>query len=155
MARLLLVLLVLDAIILAAAVLLQAGKGGGLAASFGGAGSSPNSLLGSREAGNLLTKTSWWAGGIFLGLAFVLQLTASHSSAPKSVLDPTGRSAQTPANGPPQTKAGAGQAAPIQPVAPVSPSTDVIKPAPATKQPAGKTPPPAKPPVKPPSGNTP
>jgi preprotein translocase subunit SecG len=151
MARFLTVLLLLDAIVLAAAVLLQAGKGGGLAASFGGAGSSPNSLLGSREAGNLLTKTSWWAGGIFLGLALVLQLTASHGSAPKSVLDPTGTAAKAPAGGPPQTKAGAGQTAPLQPVTPVPKGGDVIKSAPAPKPPVGKTPPP----VKPPMGNRP
>ncbi|MDQ8169168.1 MAG: preprotein translocase subunit SecG [Gemmatimonadota bacterium] len=82
----LLVLLILDAIILAAAVLLQSGKGGGLAASFGGASSSP-AVLGSRQAGDLLTKTSWWAGGIFIFLAFVLQLMSTRSAAPKSILD--------------------------------------------------------------------
>ena len=80
------VLLILDALILAAAVLLQSGKGGGLAASFGGASSSP-AVLGSRQAGDLLTKTSWWAGGIFIFLAFVLQLMSTRSAAPKSILD--------------------------------------------------------------------
>jgi preprotein translocase subunit SecG len=90
MYRVLLAILLLDALVLAAAVLLQAGKGGGLAASFGGAGSSPNSLLGSREASNLLTKMSWWCGGLFMGLAFILQLMASQGrSAPTSVLDET------------------------------------------------------------------
>ena len=143
MARFLTVLLLLDAIILAAAVLLQAGKGGGLAASFGGAGSSPNSLLGSREAGNLLTKTSWWAGGFFLGLALILQLTSSHTAVPKSVLDPTGAPAKA-AGGPPQTKAGAGQTVPLQPVAPVTPAD--TKKAPDTKKTDGKVPP-----VKPPA----
>ena len=142
MARFLTVLLLLDAIILAAAVLLQAGKGGGLAASFGGAGSSPNSLLGSREAGNLLTKTSWWAGGFFLGIALILQLTVSHASVPKSVLDPTGAPAKA---GPPQTKAGAGQTVPLQPVTPVPKGGDVLKS--DTKKTDGKTPPPVKPPA--------
>ena len=147
MARFLTILLLLDAIVLAAAVLLQAGKGGGLAASFGGAGSSPNSLLGSREAGNLLTKTSWWSGGIFLGLAFILQLSASRTATPTSVLDPTGNAAKAPVGGPPAT--GAGQTAPLQPVTPViPPGTDVMKKTPDPKQPDGKkTPPPAKPPT--------
>ena len=81
----LVVLLLIDALVLGAAILLQAGKGGGLAASFGGAGSSPNSLLGSREAGNLLTKTSWWAGGIFLTLAFVLQIMSARGRTVRSV----------------------------------------------------------------------
>lgn len=144
MARFLTVLLLIDAIILAAAVLLQSGKGGGLAASFGGAGSSPNSLLGSREAGNLLTKASWWAGGIFLGLAFILQLTSSHASVPTSVLDPTGAPAKAAAGGPPQTKAGAGQSVPLQPIAPVPTGGDAKS---DTKKTDGKTPPPVKPPA--------
>jgi preprotein translocase subunit SecG len=83
----LLVLLILDALVLATAILLQSGKGGGLAANFGGASSSSDSVMGTRQAGNLLTKASWWCGGIFLGLAFVLQLMSSRSAAPKSVLD--------------------------------------------------------------------
>lgn len=83
----LLIILIIDAIVLGAAVLLQAGKGGGLAASFGGASSSSDSLLGSRQAGNILTKTSWWAGGIFIGLAFVLQIMSSRSRIPTSILD--------------------------------------------------------------------
>ncbi|MEK0430590.1 MAG: protein-export rane protein SecG [Gemmatimonadota bacterium] len=83
----LLVLLILDALILAAAVLLQSGKGGGVAANFGGASSSAPAVLGSRQAGDLLTKTSWWAGGIFIFLAFVLQLMSARAAAPKSILD--------------------------------------------------------------------
>lgn len=146
MARFLTVLLLLDALVLAAAVLLQAGKGGGLAASFGGAGSSPNSLLGSREAGNLLTKLSWWSGGIFLGLALILQLAGGRASVPKSVLDPTGAPAKA-AGGPPQTKAGAGQAAPLQPVAPVTPAPKGGDAKSDSKKTDGKTPPPAKPPA--------
>ena len=55
----LLVLLIIDAIVLGAAILMQAGKGGGLAASFGGASSSNDAFLGTRQAGNILTKASW------------------------------------------------------------------------------------------------
>jgi preprotein translocase subunit SecG len=83
----LLVLLILDSLVLGAAILLQAGKGGGLAASFGGVSTATDSLIGSRQAGNLLTKTSWWGGGIFLALAFLLQVMSTRTAAPRSVLD--------------------------------------------------------------------
>jgi len=84
----LLTLLILDAFILAAAVLMQAGKGGGVAASFGGASSSATSLIGTRQAGDLLTQISWWGGGLFIGLAFVLQLMGSQrAGAARSILD--------------------------------------------------------------------
>src|SRR2546423_10448105 len=82
----LLTLLVIDCVVLIAAVLLQSGKGGGLAASFGGASSSPDALIGIRQAGNLPTKASWWGGGIFLRPCFVLPPMATHTSAPRSVL---------------------------------------------------------------------
>ena len=81
----LLVLLVIDSFVLIAAILLQSGKGNGLAASFGGVSSSADSLLGTRQAGNLLTKASWWGGAIFLFLSFVLSL-ASHNGSRKSPL---------------------------------------------------------------------
>src|SRR4028119_1732774 len=81
--------LVLDAIVLIIAILLQSGKGSGLAASFGGASSAAETVIGSRQAGNLLTKTSWWAGGIFLGLSFILQLAGARARAPRSALDQT------------------------------------------------------------------
>ena len=83
----LVILLILDSIVLVAAILLQAGKGGGLAASFGGATSAADSLIGTRQAGNLLTKASWWCGGIFLLLAFVLQIASARTRVPASVLD--------------------------------------------------------------------
>lgn len=83
----LLTLLVIDCFVLMAAVLLQSGKGTGLAANFGGASSSPDAFIGIRQAGNLLTKASWWSGGIFLFLCFVLQIMSTHTSAPRSVLE--------------------------------------------------------------------
>jgi preprotein translocase subunit SecG len=83
----LLVLLIIDSLILVAAILLQSGTGGGISASFGGASSSPDALIGMRQAGNLLTTVSWWAGGIFLGLAFIMQLLSTHSRVPKSILE--------------------------------------------------------------------
>jgi preprotein translocase subunit SecG len=83
----LLTILIIDALLLGVVILLQAGKGGGLAASFGGASSSSDSFMGTRQAGNLLTKLSWWCGGIFLVLAFILQLMSARSAVPTSVLD--------------------------------------------------------------------
>src|SRR5471032_1143844 len=85
--KLLLWLLILDAVVLVAAILLQSGKGGGMAAAFGGASSSSDALFGTRQAGNLLTKASWWCGGIFIGLAFVLEISASRGRVPTSILD--------------------------------------------------------------------
>ena len=117
----LLTLLILDAIVLAIAVLLQSGKGGGLAASFGGASSSSESVIGTRQAGNLLTKASWWCGGVFLGLAFILQIMSSRGSAPKSVLDKLAAPAAAPSSAP---ASGAAPAAPLtqQPAAPAAPA---------------------------------
>ena len=86
--RFLVVLLILDAVVLVAAILAQSGKGGGMAASFGGASSS-DALFGARQAGNLLTKASWWCGGLFIGIAFILELSAGRSRTPTSVLDKT------------------------------------------------------------------
>jgi len=83
----LVILLILDSLVLVAAILLQAGKGGGLAASFGGATSAADALIGTRQAGNLLTRASWWCGGIFLLLAFVLQIASARTRVPSSVLD--------------------------------------------------------------------
>lgn len=81
----LLTLLVLDAILLTTVVLLQAGKGGGLAA-MGSAGAGAESLFGSRHAATLLTKATWWTGGIFLVLAFVLSMMTGRVGQPESVL---------------------------------------------------------------------
>jgi preprotein translocase subunit SecG len=118
----LIVILIIDAIILGAAVLLQAGKGGGLAASFGGASSSADSLLGTRQAGNLLTKTSWWAGGIFIALAFILQIMSSRSRVPTSILDQalTPSAATAPAAAP-APEPGVQSAVPLQ-AAPTTPT---------------------------------
>jgi preprotein translocase subunit SecG len=85
MYTLLLVVLILDAIALAIAVLLQAGQGGGLAA-LGGSGGT-DSFVGGRQAVTILTKLTWWTGGIFLGLALLLSIMSSQQVAPSSVLD--------------------------------------------------------------------
>ena len=116
----LLVLLIIDCIVVMLAILLQSGKGTGLAASFGGASSSPDALIGIRQAGNLLTRISWWGGGIFLGLCFILQLMSSHTAVPRSVLE-KGLGTQQQNAAPPPTSA---------PAVP-------LEPAPATTSPGG------------------
>jgi preprotein translocase subunit SecG len=134
----LLVLLVLDSLVLIAAILLQSGKGNGLAASFGGVSSSADSLLGTRQAGNLLTRTSWWGGALFLFLSLVLSISSTRQRAPKSVLD---QAFTQPAPVAPAPTGGAsGNAAGI-PLTPASPSTT----APAGGAPATATPTPAAP----------
>lgn len=83
----LLVILIIVSLAVMIAILLQAGKGGGLAASFGGATTAADSLIGSRQAGNLLTKISWYGGGLFLFIAFLLGLMSNRTRVPRSVLD--------------------------------------------------------------------
>jgi preprotein translocase subunit SecG len=100
MVTFLVVLLVIDSLILALAILAQSGKGGGLAASFGGATTSAEAFMGLRQAGNLFTKLSWWCGGIFLVLAFIISLMSVRTRAPESVLD---RAFEQPAGAPAQT----------------------------------------------------
>lgn len=85
MFRFFVIVLILDSLLLATVVLLQAGKGGGLAALGGGA--STDSFFGGRQATTILTKLSWWCGGIFLGLSLMLTFMSGTSGAPRSVLE--------------------------------------------------------------------
>src|SRR3954470_13094456 len=134
--KFLLTLLVIDCIVVMAAILLQSGKGSGLAASFGGASSSPDALIGIRQAGNLLTTISWWGGGIFLGLCFILQIMSTHTSAPRSVLE-KGLGNQ-PANvAPAPTSA---PAVPLE-AAPTTTAPGTGSPQGTSTKPAGTTPP--------------
>jgi preprotein translocase subunit SecG len=126
--RFLLTLLIIDSVILVAAILMQAGKGGGLAASFGGVTSSADAILGTRQAGNLLTKITWWGGGIFLGLAFLLSMTSGRQSGPRSILDQTFTAPPAP-TAPATTQ-------PSQNVLPITPAPESKTPAPSpTKTP--------------------
>ena len=123
--NLLLTLLILDAVVLVAAILLQSGKGGGIAANFGGQSSS-DQFIGIRQAGTLLTKASWWCGGLFMGLAFVLQLMSTHQRAPRSVLEKSlAAPTAAPVTSAPVAGSPAGAAAiPLEPQAqPVIPGT--------------------------------
>ena len=127
----LLVLLVIDSLVLIAAILLQSGKGIGLAASFGGVSSSADSLLGTRQAGNLLTKTSWWGGAVFLLLSFILSLASTRQRAPKSVLDKAFSQPPAPATAP--ATPNANSAIPLTPVAPATGTAPATTPAPTKK----------------------
>jgi preprotein translocase subunit SecG len=147
--KLLLTLLIVDSFVLAAAVLLQSGKGTGMAASFGGVSSSPDAFIGTRQAGNLLTRIGWWSGGIFLAIALILQIASARARVPKSVLD----QAVTPPPAAPVTPApaSAAPALPFQPAPSAAPgaapgaaapaaSTAPAKTAPAGTAPAGTAP---------------
>jgi preprotein translocase subunit SecG len=126
----LLVLLIIDSLVLVTAILLQAGKGSGLAATFGGVSSSADSLLGTRQAGNLLTKASWWGGAVFLFLSLALSIASTHRRAPTSVLD----QAFTPAAPAPATPAPAGGATGGAAGIPLTPAPST----PAPSAPAGQ-----------------
>ena len=125
----LLVLLIIDSVVLVTAILLQAGKGNGLAATFGGVSSSADSLLGTRQAGNLLTKASWWGAGIFLFLSLVLSIESTQRRAPKSVLDQAFTQPAAPA---PATQAPAGAATGGAAGIPLTPAPSTPAPQPAT-----------------------
>jgi len=128
----LLAILIIISFALIGAILLQSGKGGGMAANFGGASSSADAVIGTRQAGNLLTKLSWWGGGVFMFLALVLQLMTTRQRAPKSVLD---NAFTTPAPAAPATpKAGGPAALPLPTTAPAT--APAATPAPATNTPA-------------------
>ena len=124
----LLTILILDSFLLIAIVLLQAGKGGGLAA-MGAAGAGTDSLFGSRQTATLLTKVTWWAGGAFLLLSFVLTLvgpgTASSESILREGVAPVSAPAPTvpvlPGSGTPATPGGATPVAPGAETAPAAP----------------------------------
>jgi preprotein translocase subunit SecG len=138
----LLVLLVIDSFVLVAAILLQSGKGNGLAASFGGVSSSADSLLGTRQAGNLLTKTSWWGGALFLFLSLVLSIASTRQRAPKSVLDQAFTQPAPVAPAPTTAPSGGAAGIPLTPATPApatpsqaAPTGQAAPSAPATKKP--------------------
>ena len=134
----LLVILIVDAIVLIAAILLQSGKGSGLAASFGGASSSPDAFIGIRQAGNLLTKSTWWGAGIFLGLSFVLQMMSTRTAAPRSVLEDTFGS-PPPASAPITTPSTTAPVVPLEPApGAAAPNAAAGTQTPATTPPATK-----------------
>jgi preprotein translocase subunit SecG len=95
----LIAVLIIVCLLLGVAVLLQAGTGGGLAAMGGGA--STESFFGGRQATTILTKASWWLGGVFLGLSLILAGLSTRTSAPRSVLEGQPTAAPAPVTVPP------------------------------------------------------
>ncbi len=91
---LILTLLIIDALIMSLVVLLQAGQGGGLAA-LGGGGT--ETFVGGRQAVTILTKATWWTGGIFLFLSLVLTVMAGRLSTSGSEVQDLIRTAPTTA----------------------------------------------------------
>jgi preprotein translocase subunit SecG len=73
----LLILLIIDAILLTTVVLLQAGQGGGLASLGGG---TTDMVVGGRQAVTILTKATWWTGGVFLFLSLLLSVVQANRS---------------------------------------------------------------------------
>jgi preprotein translocase subunit SecG len=140
-------LLILDSLLLSVVVLLQAGQGGGLA-SLGGGGT--DTVLGGRQAVTILTKLSWWCGGIFLALSLVLSLVprggnssalqerlrAATPAAPSQAPLPIGQSSQ-PSSEAPKTGATPKAAAPQPSPAPLPLGTPTK---PATGTPAPQQP---------------
>ena len=126
----LIVLLVVLAVILIGAILLQSGKGSGLAASFGGASSSSDSIMGTHQLATGLTKWTWYLGALFLFLAYVLAIMSARPSMPRSVLDqgapPAAPAEQLPTNLP----ASSAPIVPLQPVpaAPAAPAPPTTPP---------------------------
>jgi preprotein translocase subunit SecG len=102
--------------------------------------SSADSLLGTRQAGNLLTKASWWGGALFLFLSLVLSIASTQRRAPKSVLDQAfTQPASAPAPVSPAPAGGATGGAAGIPLSP-APSTPAPQPATAPAAPATKKP---------------
>jgi preprotein translocase subunit SecG len=52
-----------------------------------GGGASTDTVLGGRQAATILTKSTWWLGGIFLAIALVLAGMSTQSATPRSVLE--------------------------------------------------------------------
>ena len=130
----LLTLLIIDALLLSVVVLLQAGQGGGLA-SLGGGGT--DTVLGGRQAVTILTKLSWWCGGIFLLLSLVLSFVPRgansgalqerlRAATPAEPTQPAPLPLGTPTQPPAQAPGAPPAAAPAQP--PPSAETPAPKP---------------------------
>ncbi len=113
-----LTLLIIDGLLLTAVVLLQAGQGGGLASLGGG---TTDLVLGGRQAVTVLTRASWWLGGLFLFLSLILSLLASRSNLGTTDVQRQLRTTPAPvAPAPLQTEPPAG-VTPVTPPPPANP----------------------------------
>ncbi len=142
------VLLVICSLFLVGLVLIQRGKGGGLAGAFGGAGGS--SAFGTK-AGDVFTKITIIAAGVWIGLNMLLVILANSSktsalgavaptdrsqqvapsttggdpSIPPPIPSPTsgaGAGTATPGATPPTSAGGPSAPAPLPPAGPTTPA---------------------------------
>lgn len=90
---------VIVAVLLIIVVLLQASKGGGLAGISGGS-SNIGTMFGTRRTADFLSKSTWWLGGILLGLAIIINLfflpSAKSKSEKESIIQSTRQSQSVP-----------------------------------------------------------
>jgi preprotein translocase subunit SecG len=134
----LLTILILDALLLSAVVLLQAGQGGGLA-SLGGA--TTDTVLGGRQAVTILTKLSWWCGGLFLALSLLLSMVPRGGDAGSALQERLRATTPAPAPSAPLPLGTPSQPpAERQAGAPAGPAPAAPAPAPPGGAPAGQQP---------------
>lgn len=129
----LLVAMIIISIALSAVILLQRSEGGAL-----GMGGGPSGFMTARGAGNLLTTTTWWLGGLFVVCAISLTIVGNMERASRSVVDADAVGSIALDTAP----AAGSQPAPTQttPAAPAAPSLDDLE---ASLPTAGATPAPA------------
>ncbi|WGM31164.1 preprotein translocase subunit SecG [Brevundimonas sp. NIBR11] len=129
----LLVAMIIISIALSGVILLQRSEGGAL-----GMGGGPSGFMTARGAGNLLTTTTWWLGGLFVICAISLTIVGNMERANRSVVDADAvgsialdsQPATAPTTAPAETA----------PAAPAAPSLDDLE---ASLPTAGSTPAPA------------
>jgi preprotein translocase subunit SecG len=117
----LLIVLLLNGLLLSVVILLQSGKGGGLAAM--GGGTSSDNLIGGRQAANLLTRTTWVSGGVFLFLSLVLSVMSSRQAGVDPVLRDEFQQAPVPMAPPVMPGTGTEPAPGVPGAAPTQPGT--------------------------------
>ena len=129
----LLVAMIIISIALSGVILLQRSEGGAL-----GMGGGPSGFMTARGAGNLLTTTTWWLGGLFVVCAISLTIVGNMERASRSVVDADAVGSIALDTAP---AAGATTApAETTPAAPAAPSLDDLE---ASLPTAGNTPAPA------------
>ncbi len=128
----LLVAMIIISIALSGVILLQRSEGGAL-----GMGGGPSGFMTARGAGNLLTTTTWWLGGLFVVCAISLTIVGNMERASRSVVDPDAVGSIALDSAPATTQTGPAQTAPA---APAAPSLDDLE---ASLPTAGATPAPA------------
>ncbi|WP_298163092.1 preprotein translocase subunit SecG [Brevundimonas sp.] len=129
----LLVAMIIISIALSGVILLQRSEGGAL-----GMGGGPSGFMTARGAGNLLTTTTWWLGGLFVVCAISLTIVGNMERASRSVVDADAVGSIALDTAP----AAAQQTAPAEtaPAAPAAPSLDDLE---ASLPTAGPAPAPA------------